>query len=128
MRAAAPAAIVLAAALVAACSAESATVASSAASPPARTEQVVRVTAKRFEFSPDVIRLKVHFPVVIELTSLDRRHGFEAPDLRIDEDIAPGTPTLVRLTPDKVGTFPFHCSVFCGEGHESMGGRIVVEP
>jgi cytochrome c oxidase subunit 2 len=26
------------------------------------------------------------------------------------------------------GTFPFHCDVFCGEGHEEMTGEIVVAP
>jgi cytochrome c oxidase subunit 2 len=121
-------AILLVPACIGAGSGSSATDAPESVSPPTAIEHVVKVTAKRFEFSPDVIRLKVHVPVVIELTSLDRLHGFEAPDLRIDEQIAPGAPTLVRLTPDKVGTYPFHCSVFCGEGHESMGGRIVVEP
>jgi cytochrome c oxidase subunit 2 len=28
--------------------------------------------------------------------------------------------------PDKVGTFPFHCDIFCGEGHEDMTGKFVV--
>jgi cytochrome c oxidase subunit 2 len=93
-----------------------------------RDAQVVRVTAKRFEFSPDVIRLRAGVPVVLELTSLDRKHGFAVPDLGIDEEISPGAPTLVRLTPERAGTYPFHCSVFCGEGHEGMAGRIVVEP
>ncbi len=91
-------------------------------------EQVVHVSAKRFEFSPDVVTLKVGVPAVIELTSLDRTHGFAAPDFGIDEEIVPGRPTVVRLTPSAPGTFPFHCSVFCGEGHEGMTGRIVVEP
>jgi len=91
-------------------------------------EQVVHVTAQKFEFTPDVIRLKLHVPVVIELTSLDRRHGFQAPDFHVDEEIAPGTPTRVHLVPDQEGTFTFHCSVFCGSGHEDMAGQIVVEP
>jgi cytochrome c oxidase subunit 2 len=32
----------------------------------------------------------------------------------------------VRLVPDKVGTFPFVCDIFCGSGHEDMTGTIVV--
>jgi hypothetical protein len=32
------------------------------------------------------------------------------------------------FTPDKEGTFPFHCDVFCGDGHEDMTGMLVVEP
>ena len=99
-----------------------------AAPPSTQVEQVVHVTAQKFEFTPDVIRLKLHVPVVLELTSLDRRHGFQAPDFHVDEEIAPGTPTRVHLVPDKEGTFSFHCSVFCGSGHEDMAGQIVVEP
>jgi len=32
----------------------------------------------------------------------------------------------VRFTPDRAGTFPFLCDIFCGEGHEGMSGKIVV--
>ena len=39
----------------------------------------------------------------------------------------PGQETRVDLTPDKVGTFSFHCDVFCGDGHEDMEGTLIVE-
>jgi hypothetical protein len=50
------------------------------------------------------------------------------PPSHIDTEIAPDTPTLVRLVPEKPGTYPFHCDVFCGSGHEEMTGLIVVKP
>jgi cytochrome c oxidase subunit 2 len=50
------------------------------------------------------------------------------PELHIDTKIPPGKPTRVRVVPDKPGTFAFHCSVFCGSGHEDMSGQIVVSP
>ena len=99
-----------------------------AASAPARAEQVVKVSARRFEFVPEVVHLKLHVPVVLELSSLDREHGFQAPELGIDEVIRPGAPTRVHLVPEREGTFDYHCSVFCGSGHEDMAGQIVVEP
>jgi cytochrome c oxidase subunit II len=107
--------------------------ATSAPSPPAAAaaavaEPVVEVSARRFQFEPSVIHLKLHVPVVIELVSQDREHGFQAPELGIDEVIRPGTPTRVRLVPEREGSFDFHCSVFCGGGHEDMAGQIVVEP
>lgn len=92
------------------------------------TERVIAVSARRFEFMPALIVLKRDEPVVLQLTSLDRRHGFLAPDFHIDADIDPGRPTLVHLVPHVAGTYPFHCSVFCGDGHEGMAGQIVVEP
>ena len=90
-------------------------------------EKVIKVTAKKFEFSPSTIELKLGEPTIIELTALDRRHGFKVPELRIEEKIRPGTPVRVRIVPDKVGEFEFHCSVFCGHGHDEMVGRIVVK-
>ena len=91
-------------------------------------EKVIKVTAEKFKFTPAVIELKLGQPVVLELTSLDRKHGFSVPDLKIDETIEPGKVARVRIVPDKVGTFPFHCDAFCGSGHEDMTGAIVVKP
>ena len=91
-------------------------------------EKVIKVTARKFEFSPAELKLKLGEPVVLELTSLDRRHGFQVPDLRIDEAIEPGKSVRVRVVPDKVGTYDFHCNLFCGSGHEDMTGRILVTP
>ncbi len=89
-------------------------------------ERVVQVVARRFTYSPDVIELQLGVPVVIELTSADRDHGFTVPDLGLRIDVEPGKTARVRLVPAKVGTFAFHCDVFCGSGHEEMAGRIVV--
>lgn len=91
-------------------------------------ERVVHITARRFEFAPATIELKVGVPVVLELSSLDRKHGFSAPDLHVEAVILPGKPTRVRIVPDRAGTFTFHCSVFCGNGHEDMTGQLVVTP
>jgi cytochrome c oxidase subunit 2 len=91
------------------------------------TEPVIKVTAKRFEFSPDVIHLKRNVPVVLEFTSGDRKHGFKAEGLGLRATIRPGQTERIRLVPAKAGTYPFHCDVFCGDGHEGMSGTIVVE-
>jgi len=90
-------------------------------------EQVIKITAKKFEYSPSEIRVKKGVPVVLELTSLDRLHGFNCPALGIRSDINPGQIAKVRFTPQKSGTFVFFCDVFCGEGHEDMSGKIIVE-
>ncbi len=96
--------------------------------PPAgSSERVVRITAKRFEYSPSEIVLKKGEPVVLELVSLDRKHGFDAPDLGLRTDVLPDQPVRLRFVPEKEGRFEFHCDVFCGSGHEDMSGTIVVE-
>ncbi len=92
----------------------------------AENEQVIQITAKRFEYSPKEITVKKGIPVVLQFTSLDRLHGFNCPGLKIRTDIQPGKVNTVRFTPDKAGTFPFHCDNFCGTGHEGMRGTIIV--
>jgi cytochrome c oxidase subunit II len=92
----------------------------------AESDQVIKITAKKFEYSPKEISLKKGVPVVLEFTSLDRLHGFNCPGLKIRSDITPGKVTTLRLVPDKAGTFPFHCDSFCGSGHEGMRGTITV--
>ena len=92
----------------------------------AENEQVIQIKAKRFEYSPKEITLKKGVPVVLEFTSLDRLHGFNCPGLKLRIDIPPGKVNTLRFTPDKAGTFPFHCDNFCGSGHEGMKGTIIV--
>ena len=92
------------------------------------SERVIKVTAEKFRYQPSTIELRVGAPVVLEITSLDRKHGFAVKDLDIDETIEPGKVTRIRVVPTKAGTFEFHCTVFCGSGHEEMTGQIVVTP
>ena len=89
-------------------------------------EQVIKITAKKFEYNPQEITLKKGAPVVLEFTSLDRLHGFNCPDLGVRADIKPGKVARVTLTPQKVGDFEFHCDNFCGSGHADMKGMFHV--
>jgi cytochrome c oxidase subunit II len=89
--------------------------------------KVIHISAKKFEFTPNVLELKKGEPVVLELTTEDRKHGFKIKELGIDVQIKPGETTRVALTPDKVGEYNFHCSVFCGSHHEDMIGKIIVK-
>jgi cytochrome c oxidase subunit II len=93
---------------------------------PAGAEQVVHMTAKKFEYTPSQITLKKGVPVVLEITALDRDHGFKVPALGVRADLKSGQVTRVRIVPDRTGTFEFRCDVFCGSGHEDMSGEIVV--
>jgi cytochrome c oxidase subunit II len=93
---------------------------------PAGAEPVVRMTAQKFEYTPSQITLKKGVPVVLEITAIDRDHGFKVPELGVRADLKSGQVTRVRIVPDRTGTFEFRCDVFCGSGHEDMSGEIVV--
>jgi cytochrome c oxidase subunit II len=97
-----------------------------ARSSPAAAERLIHLTAKKFEYSPSEITVKKGEPVVIEVVSLDRKHGFTIPELKVRSDVKPGEKNVVRFTPDKAGKFNFHCDLFCGSGHEGMEGTLVV--
>ena len=91
-------------------------------------EKTIKITAKKFEYSPNEIRIKKGVPVVLEFTSLDRVHGFFVADLgAIRATIEPGKITRVRIVAPKAGTYEFHCDIFCGDGHDGMTGTIIVE-
>lgn len=89
-------------------------------------EREIHVTAKKFQFTPDTITLKKGEPVVLVISSQDRKHGFNLRAFGIREDVSPGGTARIRFTPNKTGKFTFSCDVFCGEGHEDMTGTMVV--
>jgi cytochrome c oxidase subunit II len=88
--------------------------------------KVIRISAKKFEFSPSTITLKKGEPVVLELSSEDRTHGFNLKDFEIRADVKPSEATRINFTPGKTGSFTFSCDVFCGGGHADMKGTLVV--
>src|ERR1700678_248691 len=101
--------------------------------------QVIEVTAKKYEYSPSTVRVKLGAKVRLKITSLDRTHGFKInlyPDgaeakgdpgliFGSAEDcfkIEPGAPTVVEFVARTVGTYSFHCCNRCGLGHGGMKG------
>jgi cytochrome c oxidase subunit 2 len=89
-------------------------------------EPVIRITAKKFAYTPDNVTLKKGVPVILEFTTADVLMGFNLPDLGVRADIVPGQTTRLRVVPDKIGTFHYFCDIFCGAGHEDMNGTITV--
>jgi len=89
--------------------------------------RLIKVSARRFVFNPSTIKLKKGETVDFELRTEDVLMGFNVPDFNVRSDIPPGQVMHLTLTPDKTGTFTFLCDIFCGSGHESMNGTLVVE-
>jgi cytochrome c oxidase subunit II len=85
------------------------------------------IVAKRFEFNPKEITLKVGETVKLQLTSEDATHGFFAKPLGIDEVIVPGKTTEIVITPKTPGRYTTICDHFCGAGHGGMKMTIIVE-
>ena len=75
-----------------------------------------------------VIEVSKGDQVVIKLRSADVTHGFslKAFGIYVAQGIKPGNTVYVSFTADKVGRFPFICTVFCGDIHPHMKGTLIV--
>jgi cytochrome c oxidase subunit II len=98
-------------------------------SPPARAQnepRVIMITAKRFEFSPNLITLARGETVKLQIKSEDVTHGLFLRPLGIDTEIVPGRVTELTVTPETAGTYRAICDHFCGAGHGGMKMTIIV--
>jgi Heme/copper-type cytochrome/quinol oxidases, subunit 2 len=83
----------------------------------------VTVNAVNWEFSEPEIMANVGDTLVLTLNNEKGVHGLEIGDLGVN--IKGGETATIKL--DKPGTYEFHCSIQCGQGHDNMVGQIVVQ-
>ena len=88
--------------------------------------RVVRIKAFKYGFTPDPVVVKLGEKVRLEATSRDVTHGIAISDLGVNFVVYGGKAGLAEFTADKAGTFTMRCSVFCGPGHVSMKGVLIV--
>jgi cytochrome c oxidase subunit 2 len=67
-------------------------------------------------------------PVKLIMTSQDVIHSFGLPAMRIKQDVLPGAYSSQWFTATRAGEYPLYCQEYCGTGHASMIGRVVVMP
>lgn len=103
--------------------------ASAALAPLARSapkEREIRIVARRFVFEPATLNVAAGTPLVLRFTAPEVPMGFNLPDYGVRTDIVPGQEAVLRFTATRTGRFTFLCDVFCGNGHETMNGELVV--
>lgn len=84
------------------------------------------IIAKQWDFEPSAITVNVGDKVILNIENVDVKHGFNLPAFGINEDLDVGKITRIEFIADKIGEFPFYCSVYCGTGHGDMKGKLVV--
>jgi cytochrome c oxidase subunit 2 len=101
---------------------------------------IVNVTERQFAFefsypqgngksvASPVLYLPDNRPVVFHLRSLDVIHSFFVPEFSEKLDAVPGITTTLRVTPNRVGSYPVECTELCGPGHSLMRASVVVVP
>ncbi|MFE4106053.1 cytochrome c oxidase subunit II [Almyronema epifaneia] len=96
----------------------------------------VNVMAVQYAFVftyPDsgVVSGELHVPVNnsvrLNLQAQDVLHAFWLPELRIKQDVIPGTETELAFTPTRVGTYPVICAELCGPYHGAMKTQLIVQ-
>ena len=90
-------------------------------------QQTVRMTARKYAFEPELVRVPRGTLVTLVLTTLDTTHGFALDAYGIDDTVEPGRETVVTFYAAEAGELGFRCSHFCGLGHLGMNGRLVIE-
>jgi cytochrome c oxidase subunit 2 len=89
------------------------------------TYQVYAV-AKMWQFEPAQIVVPTGSEVDFFLTSSDVVHGFNIPEKNVNLMAVYGNINKATVKFDKPGVYKIICHEFCGTGHQSMQGEVIV--
>ncbi|MBO8141254.1 MAG: cupredoxin domain-containing protein [Firmicutes bacterium] len=87
----------------------------------------VVMVARAWSFQPAEVRVPAGSDVTFQVTSLDVIHGFRVPYTTINQMLIPGQVSEFRFRFAEPGEHYLFCHEYCGVGHHTMQGRIVVE-
>jgi cytochrome c oxidase subunit II len=79
------------------------------------------------ELSTGELHLPVNREIILNISAMDVLHAFWVPEFRIKQDAVPGRTIPIRITPNKVGTYPLICAELCGAYHGVMRSQVIVE-
>jgi cytochrome c oxidase subunit II len=63
----------------------------------------------------------------LHLTAMDYQHGFSLQPENINIQVLPGYEHVIKVTPNRAGTYSIVCNEFCGIGHHTMVSRLYVK-
>jgi cytochrome c oxidase subunit 2 len=88
--------------------------------------KVIKITAQKYEFTPETINVNLGDKVVLEITATDTDHGFGLSAFDIDQNLPKRQTVRIEFVADKQGEFTFKCTNLCGWGHFGMTGKLIV--
>ncbi len=88
----------------------------------------VYILAEKWSFEPSWIKLRAGVPYRLKLMAADAAHGASLQLGPASQIIRLPKGLLVEheLNFTKLGTYLLYCTVYCGEGHQYMNGKIEV--
>ena len=93
------------------------------------TVELIARSPKNGNWDPGRIILPYGKEVKLMIRNVETvSHGFAIPEFNVGvREIKAGEVVVVKFVPDKKGTFPFMCTVWCSNEHLQMRGEIIVE-
>jgi cytochrome c oxidase subunit 2 len=85
----------------------------------------IYLVAMTFQWTP-ILKLQQGAEYTLHLSALDVNHGFNLNPLNVNFQVVPGYDYGLRVTPTEAGDFRIICNEFCGIGHHTMVGRVIV--
>lgn len=82
--------------------------------------QVVRVTARNWDWTMSATHLKAGEEVKFVVRSLEAVHGFSIMGTHISTAVTQGDPPSVIYWKPVKGVYTLACNVYCGAGHDTM--------
>ena len=73
------------------------------------------------------LKLKKDVEYRLHLSSSRYQHGFCILPMNMNFHVLPAYDHVITLTPTETGEFTIICNEFCGAGHATMTGMIIVE-
>lgn len=88
----------------------------------------VHMLARLWAWTPSPLHVPQGAAITFYVTSADVLHGFLVQGTTINVTAVPGITGYVTYTFAHAGTYNIVCNEFCGIEHQSMIGRIIVDP
>jgi cytochrome c oxidase subunit II len=85
------------------------------------------ILSRTWSFTPREIRVPAGSTVTFYVTSIDVQHGFRISQTNINMQIVPGEVSKLTATFDQPGEYDIVCHEYCGVGHHTMAGKVIVE-
>ena len=82
--------------------------------------------ASMWRFYP-VLKFKKDQTYRLHVSAMDLQHGFSLQPMNMNFQILPGYDHVLTITPTMSGEYNIICNEFCGFGHHTMVGKILVE-
>ncbi len=92
----------------------------------AQETKTFQIMAKKYDFTPDTIKVNLGDKVVLQITATDRDHGFGIKAYNIDRALPKNEMVTIEFVADKKGEFTIKCTKFCGWGHSGMKAKLIV--